>query len=425
MTTFHVDAERGNDGNDGLSEVNAVKTVTQVNSISGTNDIIIFYPGDYFSSTGVVRNSRDNRAQFPGTVIIYDDTVGRYGSIGSTGTFKATGMVFRNFDDLGWQVLNSLVDGTFTFTDCRFENCQQILERIAPADDCIIIATRVVFDSCGGGQTLFEGLNGLGQKFDSCTFYNSSCGSEDMLDFSALVTADLDDFKNNIIHTVTADHIFNFAQTDADTIYDSVDFDTYRESTFTLATGFAVTGTGEKALLTNLQADTSAEPSGRIDDPGFVDVLKGLFAVLPGSNSDRTGFGNSTRGASGVGLGMSTNIAGATEWDNSTIVPAGESVLVSGNWEHNGTDSTVVTIETPEKDLLAIYKIDELRIEFENDAPEGIVDTTLADGKRTIEWRFGTSSPLVGAYAEVNLGDATLNATARFVQFKITERNDG
>ena len=357
-------------------------------------------------------------------VIVINDLSGPYFTVpsGASGTDTYNKITFLDFDDAVSENTNTnFADEQFMVcNDCDFINCQRIMQKSNVAQ-IIPIMTNCVFDGCGKTVPLFDDIQSIEAKFFNCTFYNIDCGTNNVITF----TQGLDVVKNNIFELITASRIWSFTVTDANAIFLSIDFNTYRESTFTLSTGFAVTGTGEKALLTNLRADTSAETDGLSVNPDMVDPTKGLFSVTQSGNSDRTGSADGFRGARGVGIGMSTNINGATQWDNSLIVPSGESTLVSGNWEHTGTTATVVTVEFPELDTLAVNKVTMVIFSFENDAPEGVLDFTLADGKRTFELKSADTSPIPSAYAETIRGDNTLAIENRFFRSKVTQRNDG
>lgn len=424
MPTFHLDTERGDDADDGTTEALAKKTATAVLSVSANGDTIIVYPGEYPKSDGAFTFSRIWQGKFRNTVLVTLDSAGPYITVTPSNEPSVTyeKITFKDFTDE--IVDNTNTNGADVFkliaTDCRFQGAGRIIKKSSNGQNAVLF-TRCVFDDCGNSLPLFDSLQPPDTIFDSCVFYNINCGGSNLIN----ITSSFDFIKNNIFQLITAARIYNFPFTDVSGKFSDMDFNTYFESSFTLSVGFCVTGTGEKALFSNLQADTTADPSGLITDPQFVDPLKGMFVAQAGGNSDATGVGGSFRGALGIGFGMSTNINGATEWDNFTIVPAGEIVLNGGNWEHIGTDSTVATAESTIKDLGSIRVIKELRLIHENDPPEGIVDTTLADGKRTLEWKFTDALPITMAYVEVNRGDNTLNTSMRFVQFRVTERNDG
>jgi len=178
-----------------------------------------------------------------------------------------------------------------------------------------------------------------------------------------------------------------------------------------------------------LADDTAAGDDDLGTDPEMQNPAHGKFGVVPRGNSDRTGQARAVRGAIGVSIVLD-NEKFATSWQNPTITnySGGSATLTGGTWEYTGDQGGRSELEFDPIDMGETFTIDEFLQHIFEDSPFAVVDTTLGDYERTLEFGIGAdeSACIADAFEELNIGDDSIvQQTGRWVKFKMTLRNDG
>jgi len=436
MATRYLDPRNGNDANDGTSLALAKLTIAGINALAGNGDIINIAPGMLKTGTDSAPAKATSltstitwQAIDRHTVTWIKDTAGVFVTFGSANdSIKFKGIVFKDLPSHFIDVTVTTSKTFMTLEHCVFENIGGFIQRnLSVTTESPVDVTYCVFDDCGDTTgALFHDVVAddavTVNRINNCLFYNCNTGSNPLIEISGSGT-DNDDYFNNIFLNNTAGKIWDVNVGDGSSYLESWDFNTYFGNT--LSVGFATTVTGTHATFAAWQSATAADDNGLTTDPQLLDVIKGLYGAIAFGNSDRTGQGNATRGPQGVMFGFSDNLDAATHWDNATISPVGEATQVSGNWEHTGNEATVVTVTLPARDLGAIYRITGFRQIADEDFPEGVADFDItASTRRSLEYRAATVPLTSEPFVEYDEGDV-LTINARYVQSRVTLRNDG